>query len=159
MKKDYTEVFGIKELDDLFNNLKLSQQRGIIISTFRQASKPLIEQAKTNLIARTKTSANSRLAKSLGVEPVNRLPILKIGARKGKNYGGYQAHLLERGTVERMFKHKKSGKEHFTGKVSATNFFQDAVDGSTKQVIDSVEEQMIISFKKFVQKANAKNKY
>jgi len=152
------KLFGIKELDELFEKLKTSQQRSVLISAFRKATRPLVVDIKNNLKSRTKTKASSSLYKSIGVKPDRYLPILKIGARRGRGYGGYHAHLLESGTVVRSYTHKKSGKVHETGKVTGTNFFSDAVKSDEREVIDSIQKDLILSMSKFIIKANHKAK-
>jgi hypothetical protein len=152
------QVFGVPELDELFNDLRNSQKKSVLISAFRKASKPLVVTTKNNLRARTKTKATSPLSKSIGVKAHRSLPILQIGARKGGRFGGFHAHLLESGTNERFYAHKGTGNVHKTGRIRATNFFADAVAKEEKGVIDSVQDQIIESFKKFIRRANAKRK-
>ena len=97
------EIFGDKQLDKLFTQLKDSQKRSVIISAFRKSSKPMLQKIKANLIARTKAKTSGNLAKSLGYKPVNRMPILHLGARRYGNFKGYHSHLLEAGTKERFY--------------------------------------------------------
>lgn len=150
-------VLGSKQLTELFDQLKNSQQKSIQISAFRAASKPLISDAKANLRSRTaKRSGN--LERSLGVAPLRNLPILKIGARAFGRWAGYHGHLIDQGTVSRVYKHKQSGKEHKTGRMPATKFWSDAVRRNEKGMVDSIQNGMVQSFDKFIVRYNNKAK-
>ena len=154
----YYNIFGIRELDELFSKLKQSQQKSFMIAAFRKAAAPIVAEAKSNLLERSKAKASGNLYRSIGTKPHRRLPILKIGARTSGNWAGYHGHLIDDGTVERMYIHKKSGKEHKTGAVAANNFWNDAIRGNEQKVIDSVREQMVREFVMRTVKAQAKSK-
>lgn len=150
-------VLGDMELTQLFQQLKMSQQKSIQISAFRAATKPLLQDAKSNLLARTKGKAGGSLHKSLGAKPHRSLPILKIGARRGGNFAGYHGHLIDEGTKLRQYTTKK-GVVRKTGSVSATNFWIDAVDKNERAALESVGDQIIKAFHRYIKRYNKRQK-
>ena len=151
------QIFGDKQLSDLFDKLRDSQKRSIVISAFRKASKPMLTRIKANLIARTKAKSSGNLAKSLGYRPVSRLPILHLGARRYGNFKGFHSHLLESGTGQRYYT-TQSGAVHATGKVYGRHWFRPGVESTQQQTMDAFMDAAIDSFVKLIQRANAKRK-
>lgn len=151
------DVAGDKQLRELFDQLKRSQQKSIQISAFRAAAKPLIADAKSNLSARTKKRSGN-LLRSLGSAPLRNLPILKIGARAFGSWAGYHGHLVDQGSDGRMFNHTKSGAEHKTGAMPATKFWSDSVDRNERGMVDGIQRGIVQSFDKYIVKYNNKAK-
>ena len=150
-------VLGDKQLDKLFDQLKVGQKRSIVISAFRKASKPMLQTIKANLIARTRAKTSGDLAKSLGYRPVSRLPILHLGARKFGNFKGYHSHLIEAGTGERYYT-TQSGAVHITGRVHGRYWFRSGVESKSKETAEGFINAAIDSFAKMIKRANAKRK-
>lgn len=150
-------VLGDKQLDRLFDQLRDSQKRSIVISAFRKASKPMLMAIKANLISRTKAKSSGNLAKSLGYRPVSRMSILHLGARTFGNFKGYHSHLIERGTGERYYT-TQSGAVHVTGRVRGRFWFKSGVESKSKQTAEGFIDAAVDSFAKLIQRANAKRK-
>jgi len=150
-------LFGVKELDDLFSDLNTTTQKSIMIAAFRKAAKPLVADSKSNLLARTNAKASGSLYRSIGVKPHRRLPILKIGARTSSNWAGYHGHLIDDGTVMRSYI-TKSGVEHKTGAVSPTNFFNDALQQNQSKIIGAVRDELFREWTMRQVKAQIKGK-
>jgi len=151
------EIFGDKQLDKLFDQLRDSQKRSIVISAFRKASQPMLTRIKANLIARTKAKSIGNLAKSLGYLPVSRLPILHLGARRFGNFKGFHSHLIESGTGQRYYT-TQSGAVHVTGRVAGRYWFRTGVESTQKQTAEGFIGAAVDSFAKLIQRANAKRK-
>lgn len=153
-------VLGDQQLTELWDQLKHSQQKSILISSFRQAARPLLQDAKNNLSARTKASSSGKLFKSLGTAPLRRLPVLKIGARTSGRFAGFAGHLLDDGTEKRSYWRKGKGVsvEHNTGRVRATHFWSDAVKSNEKGMVSGIQSRIIKSFDKLIVKYNNKAK-
>lgn len=150
-------VLGDKQLNELFDQLKNSQQKSIQISAFRAASKPLITDAKMALSSRVKKKSGN-LLRALGTAPLRNLPILKIGARAFGTWAGYHGHLVDQGSNDRMFTHQKSGAEHKTGRMPATKFWSDSVAKNEQGMVRSIQNGITQSFDKYIVKFNNKAK-
>ena len=147
------DVFGIKELNELFDGLKKGAKKSIMISAFRKASKPIIQTAKSNLT----NNKSGNLKKSLGTKSHSYLPILKLGARIYGNYKGYVGHLINDGTDERQYKTKK-GKIHRTGKLKGNHFWDRALASTGKAVEKSIQKEVFNSFEKYIIRYNRRAK-
>ncbi len=151
------QIFGDKQLSDLFDKLRDSQKRSIVISAFRKASKPMLTRIKANLIARTKAKSSGNLAKSLGYRPVRGQSILHLGARRYGNFKGFHSHIIESGTGQRYYTTQR-GAIHATGKVHGRYWFRTGVESTQKQVMERFMDAAVDSFAKLIQRANAKRK-
>lgn len=150
-------ILGDKQLSDLFDQLKKSQKRSVVISAFTKSSKPMLQTVKDNLIARTKAKRSGNLVKSLGVKAVKGKSILHLGARIFGNFKGYHSHLIESGTGERYYT-TKSGAIHVTGKVKGRFWFRSGVESTTKETIDGFIDHTIKSTHELIKRANARRK-
>ncbi len=151
------EIFGDKQLDQLFRKLKDSQKRSIVIAAYRKASKPMQAKMKSNLLAKTDAKRSGNLFKSIGYKPVSRLPILHLGARKFGNFKGYHSHLIEKGTGERYYT-TQSGAIHPTGRIKGRYFFQSAFQSTVNITAEGFQDSAIEAFIKLIRRANAKKK-
>jgi phage protein, HK97 gp10 family len=156
------EIFGTKELSDLFNEMSTDIQKNVVNTGFRKASKIILDQAKTNLDQSTK--APEKFKKKLGTKAAQGELALLVGEKKGG--AGSLAHLLESGTKKRYYKtssksslFKKSVKgTHYTGAMKATQFFENALDTTETQVITSIYDYIKQAFEKLITKYEGKKK-
>ena len=137
---DYTQI---KVLEDFFSKLSHIDQRKIFLAGFRKAGKPLVKAAKANTPIKT-----GKLQKSIGTMAIPREIAILVGAKKPK---GSHGHLIESGTTERF---RKSGGS--TGKVKATNFFEQAYDSTSKEVFDTIEKEWYMAIDRFIISTNKK---
>lgn len=159
------EIFGIKELDDFFNTLKVTDQKKIVTDAFRIGSKPIIETAKAYLeIRRKHKSKTNNLSKSIGFIAGKGKTIItaRIGARRFGPYKGFHGHLFDAGTVERSIKRTqyiktKKGKRIIQsgdtrGTMIGTHFFTDAVASQSDAATNQMQQNLIQSVDKIIQR-------
>jgi hypothetical protein len=146
------EIFGITELNELFDELKNSQKKGIILNAFKKVGRPILnaikQAAKTTLNKKT-----GNLMSSFGIVSLNSKNGIKIGARKTEGYKGFHGHFFDAGTQER-----KTKKGYKRGAIKATHYFSDAVKSNSDTAINEFQNELDKSFSSFVLKFNAKNK-
>jgi len=147
------EIFGIKELDELFNELQRSSKRSIFISAFRKAAKPIIQSAKSNLSG----SQFKKIRKSLGVKPERYKPILKMGARRWGNFKGNLAHIFNDSTKERRYISVRKFV-HKTGRIKGNSFWDRSIDSNKDKVENTIEHQVFESFERYIVRANQRRK-
>lgn len=147
-------IFGIKELDEFFQQMRRADQRTIFLGAWRKATSSPLAQAKANLLSRVGSSGpygvRDDILKSLGFVPLNIrknsvFVSAKIGARRFGIYKGYSAHWFDAGTKERQTDYKGT-----RGAMKATNFFTDAVTNNTDQILNDTTTEMIASFDKLI---------
>jgi hypothetical protein len=108
-----------ERLQRLFSELQYKDQRNIVISALRKATKPTVELAKSNI----HHSVTGNLRKSIGLLTVRNEAAVIVGARKRKPFKGSHGHLVEEGTVDRWAKTwhgKPLLNKRFTGKMNAS---------------------------------------
>ena len=146
-----TELFGFKELDKFFQDLRTADQRRIFLDSFRMASKPLIATTKAAVKSRRKTRpGNNNLFKSIGFVPLRSRGkttffSAKIGARRFGRYKGYHGHMFDAGTVKR-----KTDKGYNRGKMKPTHFFTDSVASHEKQLMNDSSGMILQALEKFI---------
>ncbi|MBA7543627.1 hypothetical protein ES705_35962 [subsurface metagenome] len=150
-------ILGAKQLSDLFDDLKKSQKRSVVISAWRKSSKPMLRTIKSNLIARTRAKRSGNLFKSLGVKDVRGQSILHLGARTFGIYKGYHSHLIESGTKERYYT-TKTGVKKSTGKIKGRYWFRSGVESTTKETVDGFINNTIELTHALIKRYNAKRK-
>lgn len=144
------EVFGVKELDDFFNELKNTDQKRIVQDAFRIGTKPIILAARLYIRSREKQkSATRNLEKSIGFVPGKGKTIItaKVGARRFGSFKGYHGHLFDAGT-----KARSTRKGANRGVMPATRFFTDAVAEKSAQATSEIEANLVASIDKFIQR-------
>lgn len=152
MNKDF-QIFGTKELNELFEQLKNSQQRSLYISTFRKLANPAIRDMRSKI-----PSSLSGLRRSIITKPVNREKALRIGTSTKKDKQAYLANIFEKGTKDRFYITRKNKVKHHTGRVQPINFFYDTLEAHAERMKTEFKEQFIESFKKMVERYNKKKK-
>jgi HK97 gp10 family phage protein len=153
-------TYGFDGLEQTFKNFQYKDKRNIFINAFRKATKPTLDAARSN-VPRGKTS---NLYRSLGLVPMQDNIGVFIGARIIGGYRGFHGHLVEDGTVNRYVKTEK-GKTlktpRFTGKMNPNahyaGFFRKAVEGTERQVIDTVTKEWYDAIARFIVR-NGKDK-
>lgn len=147
------ELFGVKELQDFFEEMRRADQRRIITDAMRIGTKPLITAARALLRAKLKTrSKTNNLKKSIGfVAGRNRGKTMfitsKVGARRFGTYKGYHGHLLDAGTTSRK---TRAGFDR--GKMKATGFFTDAATQTEPHIIKGSSDHIIEALDKYIQR-------
>jgi len=144
---------GIRELDQLFTTLRSGQQRAVMLSNFRKASKPLIKQTRVNYKTSHSTTSKSGTYKSIGSSARRRSAALRVGARVAGRYKGYHAHILDQGTKER-FRTTKSGRRVSTGKITGSKFFTKAVTQTQPQVQELDKKEFYNTLTAYIQRFN-----
>ena len=148
------DVTELKQLETFFDGLNRRDQKKIIISSYRKAVRPLLAAARANLVGHNKSFG---IYRSMGtIEDKNYIAIdvgSKTNTRTVRRSGGrnyiskvWYAHLLEKGTVERIQRRQSfrkgakirgthAGKS--TGRMPATHFFENAYNQTENQIIGS----------------------
>lgn len=145
------EIFGIKELDDFFQSMRIADQRRLFIAAWRIASKPLINTSRVNIRSRMLTRSKTKyLEKSIGFVPIRSrsksvFVSAKVGARKGGNNKGYHGHLFDAGTTSRRTK-----KGFNRGTMPATHFFSDALKANETKLINETQNHMLAALDKLI---------
>ena len=158
----FVNTYGFDALDETFRNLQFSDKRKIIMSAFRRATKPLVEQAQINIAPYRKTG---KLYKSVGVLPIRNEVGILVGARKGGteegSFAGYHGHLLNDGTKDRYVRKQKGKilkKPRFTGKMSAAKpynrWFTKAAFATEAKSIDMITDEWYNAIAKFIIKSS-----
>ena len=130
------KIFGADEIVKAFKELDFKIQDKILTSSFRQASKIILDEAKSGL-----RGSYTKVAASLGSVMKRNIQTLNVGRVKK---GGNLAAIANKGTKERAYK-TKNGVLHRTGRVKGTYFWDKANDSST---VSRVEETIYKSVKK-----------
>ena len=138
---------GDEELNKTFEKLKASQQRSILISVFRKASKSLIVSMKSGIAANLQDKGRRNLLDSIGLEPIKNKIAVAVGARTKGGYKGYIARIFSHGTVER-----KTKKGWLRGSISANNFFSEAVNSQEDAVYEAINTHFEATIEKFFYK-------
>lgn len=148
---DKIEIFGVKELDTFFQQMKIANQRRLFIAAWRIASKPLISTTRQNIRSRIlRRSTGNSLYKSIGFVPGKSkgksvFVSAKVGARKGGNNKGFHGHLFDAGTVARQTKRGFS-----RGTMPATGFFTDAFKANENKLVNDTQKHMLAALEKLI---------
>ena len=128
-----TTLIDFDKVYSLINGLKDIDKDKAIKEGLRAATNIFINAGRTNLRARMKSKKgdSGNLLKSFK----NKLKRNSLGAIAGFNQLGMHAHLLDLGTEERT---TKSGANR--GKVTANNFWSDAIRSNESAAISKVYE-------------------
>jgi len=150
------DVINDKDLLKLFNELIPKVQNRIILGGYKQAGKIILSQAKSNLLSRRK---NKSLTGYKGFNSMFKTSTLRkptIGAKVGlSSKVGYKYRFQNFGTAERQYR-TKTNKIHKTGKISASHFFDDAVNSKKDEALRSVNQAIVDSMNKTVKKYERK---
>jgi hypothetical protein len=134
----YIETYGLNGLEQYFKNLSVQDRSKIVLSSFRKATKPLVEQAKSNA-PKGKTHNLERSIGFVGIRDT--MPVSAIiGARIRRGYKGYIGLIVDGGTFDRKYI-TKNGIEHHTGRMKVSNFFRKAADATEQQAINTVADE------------------
>lgn len=152
METQTIDVFGVDELNEFFATLARTDQKRVILDSFRKGGEPLIQSSKALLKAAIRTKSSGNLVKSFGFVPMpgRRSSVFvsaKIGARRFGSYRGYHGHLFNSGTVPRQTKQGFS-----RGKMPATGFFDEALQATENQMIDNSQQYMLEALEKLITK-------
>jgi hypothetical protein len=149
----------LKKLEQTFADLQYKEQRNIMLSAFRKATKPTVERAKSNIFH----SVTGNLRRSIGLVTVRDEIAVIIGARKRGAFMGHHGHLVEEGTVDRWattWRGKPLKTKRFTGKMSAGKpyafYLKHSVDATEKSVQDTMAKEWYDSILRFHNKHGIK---
>ena len=153
MPDSQIKLFGIKELDRFFEEMKRADQKRLILAAFRIGAKPLISTSRRLLRSKMKTRSNTRnLEKSIGFVPGRAsgksvFITAKVGARKFGNFRGYHGHLMDAGTGNRT---TKAGLNR--GRMAPNRFFTDAFNQTENQMVAESQKNIILAMEKLITK-------
>jgi len=140
-----------ERLEKVFRDLQYKQQRSIIISALRKATKQTLTQAKANIVH----SVTGNLRRSIGLLVMRNEPAVIVGARKRGSFIGHHGHLVEDGTVERSYT-TKLGNVHRTGRMKSSasyaGYFRRAVASTEKIAVDIMGEEWYKAIEKYHRK-------
>ena len=139
-QKKLFQIFGTENLVNLFNDLDKENQTKILNTSFRKASKLIIDQAKNNL-----RGSYKHVSDSLKAQARNDINVMNVGTVK--KLGGQLASISNSGTKERF---TKSGYKR--GRIKANYFWDNAIEGTEKQVEETIFKDIKDRFEKLVQK-------
>jgi hypothetical protein len=135
------------KLQRTFEALEYKDQRNIIVSAFRKATKPTIAEAKGHI-----HNVTRNLFKSVGLLVVKNEVAVIVAARKKNGFKGWHGHLVEEGTRSRHY-YTKKGKEHKTGRMDSSKSYsfwlKRAVDSTSEKVRDTVGDEWYASIQRF----------
>lgn len=169
--KDFNiELSNTKNVMHLFDELAVTEQNKIVLAGLRTAGKIILDGAKNNWQQRKKGKSNIDDFKydfksKFKIEKLSKNSDnfgVKIGIQNDNN--GYRLRWVEWGTEERSYKAKKSfnlnnhrikkGTTVRTGKIEATHFFYDAVEDKKEIARDSIDEAVIKSYNRTINRLN-----
>jgi hypothetical protein len=151
------ELLNDAELGKLFDELTPTKQNQIVAAGFKKAGNIILSQAKSNFKAKVKDSGRLNLIKDFKVEQLKTKIGVKVGVA-GMNKGeyGYITRFLNYGTTKspdgRKYISKVNKVEHYTGKLVALKFFDDAVESKKAEAMAAVQNCIKESFDKTVAK-------
>jgi hypothetical protein len=168
------ESRDLGELERTFDSLNKSDQRKIVMASFRKAVKPLLTIARSNLSAHNKSWGVYR---SMGTVEAPGELALEVGAitatKTMKKYKGrnlvekvWYAHLLESGSWKTGIRHWKGrrlvrrgfsrgqyrGGNKSTGRMPATHFFENAYRQTESQIFSTISNDWYDSIEKFIKR-------
>lgn len=149
-------IINDRELFKLFNELTPKIQNKIISTGLKNAARLIINKAKRNFksIKKGKSKTEYRdFNSSFTVREMRSRAGVIAGLASRKE--GYKYRFIDQGTEERHYKTKK-GNEHRTGRMPATHWFTSAVDDSQKTAAEDVQQAVVKSLNKTVEKYNKK---
>lgn len=146
------DLFGFDELNKFFETMKRTDQRRVILNSFRLGGKPLISTARRLLKTGLKKRSTGTLNKSMGFVPLrarkNSVFIsAKIGARRFGNYRGYHGHLVDAGTTSRQTR-----QGFARGEMPANRFFTNAMNQTQSQMINESQNNILEALNKLIQR-------
>lgn len=170
------EIINDKQLQKLFTELVPAVQNRIVLNGMREAAKVILQAAKSNFKSSQKNKSKTgykNLAKSFTTEPMKSTFGLRVGIKNyklrwiewgaGKDSGPEGEGRYYKKGKSRFFRYRKSlikndQNRHFTGKISPTNFFYNAVASTRTQAENNVSAAIIASLEKTVAKYESNNK-
>jgi hypothetical protein len=140
-----------ENLEKVFKDLQFKEQRSIMISAFRKATKQTVARTKSNIYH----NVTRNLYRSIGVLTVRNEAAIIVGARKRGAFKGWHGHLVEDGTKERSYR-TKLGNIHRTGRMSASGayagYFRKAIASTENAVLKIMGDEWYAAIDKFHKK-------
>ena len=146
------KIEGLDELNKIISEFPAAVQNRIVINAMKASANDIIKTAKSNFQSVKKNKSQTGYADINSSFKVEKMKS-KVGVKAGiKGSKGYLLRFINYGTAERMYKQKKSGVEHRTGKIQPTKFFESAVDSKRDQAMKNVEDNIITQLEKTFKK-------
>lgn len=161
------KIINDKDLLILFKELSIDNQKRIVNAGIRKAAKPIIDTAKVNFNATKKgksLTGYADLNSSFKIEASKNPSVIgvKVGVKYNDTKGRknwYKYRFIEYGTKDRKYVVRKRslfndkiGSIKKTGKMTATNFFYDAVEARKDQVQEDINKYIVEALEKTVKK-------
>jgi hypothetical protein len=145
------ELFGDKELNDFFESMSRTDQRKIIMDSYRDAAKPLLEQTRSKLKTMVKRKTKTKnLYKSMGFVPGKSssksvFVTARVGARRFGAFRGFHGHLFDAGTTTR-----ENRWGHTRGRMPGTGFFSGTVESLAPTISKISEDTLLNALEKLI---------
>lgn len=139
------QIFGTQELIKAFEEMDNTLQNKVLNTSFKEAAKLIIDQAKNNL-----KGSYKHVAASLSMSYQKNIQTMTVGAKRP---GSNLSYIANSGTKLRSYK-TKNGTIHKTGKVTGNYFFDNALNQTKEDVQNIISEQIFENFQKILQKNN-----
>lgn len=137
----------ILRLEKTFQDLAYSDQRNVLLSAFRKATKPTVDAVKAN----APQGKHDNLRKSIGLlTAINEIAVI-LAARRKRPFKGDLGAIFEDGTKERQYKTKR-GMIHRTGHIIGLKYFQKGIDTTQNKVLESLGDEWHKSIERFHRK-------
>jgi len=137
-------------LEKMFQKLEYNDQRSVLISAFRKATRPTVDAVRSNAPRKT-----GNLKRSIGILTARNEIAVILAARRNSGFKGWHGHLVEFGTRERSYTTKK-GNVHRTGRMdyakSYGGFFTRGVDSTSSEVQNILADEWYKSTDRFIRK-------
>lgn len=161
------DTTNVKILEDMFEDLSNVNKRGVFLSAFRKASKPLVEMIKNNVSLDATDRGN--LWRSIGTRAVPNEAALWVGSilatkyitKRGKLSTVWYGRLTEGGAHNvgrrpvRMSR-KSMKAENKGGTITARHWFSGAWDWGKYQVYEAVDNEWYQAINRFIIRTNRK---
>jgi len=143
------QLEGFEQLDQVLAGLGLKLGAQVVDKVLRKAAAPLVRRAKE---LSSNADVTGETTKSIGIIANKKTNSITVGPRRGGQFKGYTAHLLEYGTAPHIIKAKAGGgllafggtftKEVQHPGIAAQPFIRPAFDATKGQVVESVKSQL-----------------
>lgn len=137
-------------LEKTFQKLQYSDQRSVLLSAFRKATRPSVNAVRSNVSVKT-----GNLKRSIGILTARNEIAVVLAARRNSGFKGWHGHLVEFGTRERSYTTKK-GNQHRTGRMdygkSYGGYFTRGIESTRTEVQNILADEWYKSVERFMRK-------
>lgn len=153
----FIRITGTEEINNLLKNLSDDVKEDVLNVALSNVAKEILKKAEENVWNHQRSG---RVYRSLGTSTNKKggeIESITVGARAYGKYKGHLAHLLNDGSEKRSYT-TKNGIQKSTGKMPATNFWNDANEKSEDFIKRELTDNIIKNMEKVVNKYNKKLK-